>query len=78
MLGIMPESEKAIRADRFCLTGPAPRRYFASSPPSACGGNEAASAIPCGTIVDSGHLPGDGRWINPDGDLRLVGGMLWH
>ena len=78
MLGITSESEKAIWADRFCLTAPAPRSYFAGPPPSGCGGNEATSAIPCGTIVDSGHLPGDGRWINPGGELRLVGGMLWH
>jgi len=54
LLEIADERKKEIRADRFCLTGPATRSYFAGPPPSGCGGNEATSAIPCGTIVDSG------------------------
>ena len=54
LLEIAPERKKAIWADRFCLTGLAPRSYFAGPPPSGCGGNEATSAICCGTIVDSG------------------------
>ncbi len=51
---IAGERKKAIWADRFCLTGPHRRSYFAGPPPSGCGGNEATSATPCGTIVDSG------------------------
>ena len=78
LLEIASERKKGIRPDRFCLTGPAPRSYFAGPPPSGCGGNEATSAIPCGTIVESGGLPGDGWWIYLDGELRLVGGILWH
>ena len=78
LLEIAGERKKAIWADRFCLTGPASRSYFAGPPPSGCGGNEAASATHCGTIVDCGGLPGDGWWIYLDGELRLVGGILWH
>ena len=51
---IMGERKKAHHADRFCLTGPGSRSYSAGPPPSGCGGKEAASAIPCGTIVDKG------------------------
>jgi hypothetical protein len=65
-LEIKGERKKAHRADRFCLTGLAWRSYFAGSPPSGCGGKEAASAIPCGTIVDRGAPPGDERWILPE------------
>jgi len=54
MLEIMSEQKKVVQADRFCLTGLGSRSYFAGPPPSGCGGKEAASAIPCGTIVDSG------------------------
>ncbi len=54
LLEIANERKKAYRADRFCLTGLAPRSYFAGPPPSGCGGNEAASATPRGTIVDRG------------------------
>ena len=51
---IIDERKKVVLADRFCLTGPGSRSYSAGPPPSGCGGKEAASAIPCGTIVDSG------------------------
>ena len=54
LLEIVAERKKAFQADRFCLTAPASRSYFAGPPPSGCGGNEATSAIPCGTIVDGG------------------------
>ena len=54
MLEIMSEQKKVIQTDRFCLTGLGSRSYFAGPPPSGCGGKEAASATPCGTIVDSG------------------------
>jgi len=54
MAGFAKENKKAQRPDRFCLTEPGPRSYFAGSPPSACGGKEAAGATPCGTIVESG------------------------
>ena len=77
-LEIASETKKALSVDRFCLTGLGRRSYFAGPPPSGCGGNEAASATYCGTIVDCGGLPGDGWWIYLDGELRLVGGILWH
>ena len=52
--GITPESKKVHRVDHFCLTGLVREGYFAGSPPSGCGGKEAASATRCGRFVDSG------------------------
>ena len=63
MAEIVGENKKALGPDRFCLTGPVPRSYFAGSPPSACGGKEAAITIPCGMVVNSVGPPGDERWI---------------
>ena len=60
---ISAQNDKVIRSDRFCLTELVTEGYFAGSPPSGCGGKEAASATCCGGIVDSESLPGDGRWI---------------
>ena len=51
---IMHEMKKEQSAQHFCLTVSRSRGYFPGSSPSGCGGKEAASAIPCGIIVDSG------------------------
>ena len=48
------ESKKVHRPDHFCLTELVREGYFAGSPPSGCGGKEAASATHCGRFVDSG------------------------
>jgi hypothetical protein len=53
-LEIPDENKKTHQADHFCLTELARRGYFAGSPPSGCGGKEAASATHCGRFVDSG------------------------
>jgi hypothetical protein len=62
-----PESKKVHRADHFCLTELVAEGYFAGSPPSGCGGKEAASATRCGTNVDSGGS----TWGWPVESIRL-------
>jgi hypothetical protein len=76
--GIMREMKKVTRTDRFCLTELVGEGYFASSPPSGCGGKEAASATCCGGIVDSEVYLGMAGGFPVSGEVRLVGGMLWH
>ena len=76
---ITGRSKKVHRADHFCLTDLGAGGYFAGPPPSGCGGKEAASATHCGTNVDSGGFRlGMAGGIYPGGEVRLVGGMLWH
>ena len=48
------ETKKAHPSDHFCLTALVAEGYFAGSPPSGCGGKEAAIATYCGSFVDSG------------------------
>jgi hypothetical protein len=75
---IMREIEKDQSAEHFYLTVSRSRGYFAGSPPSGCGGKEAASAIPCGIIVDSACTTW-GRKVDSARVVKcLVGGMLWH
>ncbi|MEM7437410.1 MAG: hypothetical protein AAF436_19820, partial [Myxococcota bacterium] len=49
-------------------TGSVLQGYLAGSPPSGCGGKEAASTIPCGINVDSvcttwGRMVDAARWV---------------
>jgi len=60
---IMNETKKKQTVEHLCLTVSCRGGYSAGSSPSGCGGKEAASAIPCGIIVDRAWITW-GRWVD--------------
>ncbi len=64
-LDITAEKKKAHGADRFCLTGPAPRSYFAGSPQAVVVARSLPAQPIVGRLWTVGGSPGDPRWIIP-------------
>ena len=78
LLDITGEKKKAREADRFCLTGPAPRSYFAGSPQAVVVARRLPAQPIVGRLWTVGVRLGMRGEFDLDGELRLVGGKLWH
>ena len=75
---IINEMKKRHSTEHFYLTVSCWGGYLAASSPSGCGGKEAASAIPCGILVDKAWTTWGRAVDSVRVEVRLVGGMLWH
>ena len=75
---ISAQNDKVIRSDRFCLTELAPRGYFASSPQAVVVARRLPAQPVVGGLWTERVYLGTAGGFPVGGELRLVGGMLWH
>ena len=77
-LGIARENRKVIPSDRFCLTGLGAEGYLASSPQAVVVARRLPSQPVVGGLWTTGVYLGMAGGFPVGGEVRLVGGMLWH
>ena len=77
-VGIQAETEKVIRPDHFCLTRLAPQGYFAGSPQAVVVARRLPAQPVVGRLWKAGVYLGMAGGYSVSGEVRLVGGMLWH